>query len=193
MNERQAQAQTQPHLDPAIAELVEPDAVILAHPLRRWLWERTVKPLLDLLRIGATPQTLAWSLAIGAALGVTPILGISTVTCLLVAFVFRLNVVAMQIMNHLVFPIQLALIVVFVGAGARIFHTGNTPLSSDAFSHALHAHDWATVRLLWTWEWHALVVWAVAAALLTPLFAAAIKPLLERLLEGLRNQPVVEK
>jgi len=179
--------------DPIIDELVQPDAVILAHPMRRWLWTRTIKPLLDLLRIGATPRKLAWSIAVGAAVGVTPILGISSLACLLAAFIFRLNIVATQIMNHLVFPIQLALIVVFVSAGEHAFQTRHTAMSASAFGQALHAHDWATVQLLWTWEWHALAIWFAAALLLTPLAAFALTPLIEKLNRGLHNQPIVEK
>jgi uncharacterized protein (DUF2062 family) len=179
--------------DSVVAELVQPDATILEHPVRRWLWTRTVKPLLDLLRVGATPRTLAWSIAVGAALGVNPILGISSVACLLAAFVFRLNVVATQIINHLVFPIQLALIVVFLGAGDRVFQSRHVPMSTDAFSHALRAHDWATARMLWTWEWHALTVWFAAALLLTPLVALALTPAIEKLSRGLKQEPVIEK
>ena len=161
--------------------------------MRRWLWTRTVKPLLDLLRVGATPKTLAWSIAVGAALGMNPILGISSVACLIAAFVFRLNLVATQIINHLVFPIQLALIVVFVSAGDRAFHVSHAAMSADAFSHAMRAHDWATMQLLWTWEWHALAVWFAAALVFTPLAAIGLTPVMEKLNRGLHNQPIVEK
>jgi len=162
-------------------------------PVRRFLWKRLVKPLIDLLRIGATPRKLAWSLAVGAALGTNPLLGISSLACLAAAFLFRLNVVATQIVNHLVFPIQLALMVVFLGAGDRLFHAAHEPITRDAFTHTLRAHDWATAQLLWTWEWHALVVWLAAALVLTPLAALALTPVLEALLRGLKNQPIIEK
>jgi uncharacterized protein (DUF2062 family) len=161
--------------------------------IRRFFWKRLIKPLLDLLRIGTTPQKLAWSLAVGAALGTNPILGTSSLACLAAAFVFRLNVVATQIINHLVFPIQLALIVVFLGAGDRVFHATHHPMTRDAFTHALRAHDWATVQLLWTWEWHGVVVWLAAAVVLTPLAAMALTPVLQALLRSLKNQPTIEK
>jgi choline-glycine betaine transporter len=97
-------------------------------------------------------------------------------------------------MNHLVFPVQLALIVVFLGAGDRVFHmAAHTPMTRDAFTRALKAHDWAMAHTLWTWEWHALVVWLVVATVLTPLVAMALRPLLEALLRGLKDQPIVEK
>jgi uncharacterized protein (DUF2062 family) len=176
----------------------QPDPVVdleLSHnPVRQFFWKHLVRPLLDLLRTGATPRKLAWSLAVGAALGINPILGISSLACLAAAFIFRLNVVATQIINHLVFPIQLALIVVFLDAGDHVFRTAaHEPMSRDAFTRAIHAHDWATAQLLWTWEWHALTVWLFCAVLLTPLAALALTPALEALLRGLKHQPIVEK
>jgi hypothetical protein len=175
------------------ASNLQPIEPASSNPIRRFLRKRLVKPLIDLLRIGATPEKLAWSLAVGAALGTNPILGTSSLACLGVAFAFRLNVVATQIINHLVFPIQLALIVVFLGAGDRVFHAAHEPITRDAFTRAVHAHDWATVQLLWTWEWHGLVVWLAAAMVLTPLAAMALTPVLEALQRGLKNQPIIEK
>jgi uncharacterized protein (DUF2062 family) len=179
--------------DPVAAELVTPDAIILAHPLRRWLWARAVKPLLDLLRIGASPRKLAWSLAAGAVIGINPIVGTTTAACFAAALLFRLNVVAIQLANYLVFPAQLAMIVVFVALGGRLFRMPHAETGHDALTAAIRAHDWRTAQLIWTWEWHALVAWAIAAALLTPLLAAALTPLLERLLRGLQDEPIVEK
>jgi hypothetical protein len=180
--------ETESQADPVV------DLELSHNPVRQFFWKHLVKPLLDLLRTGATPRRLAWSLAVGAALGINPILGISSLACLAAAFIFRLNVVATQIINHLVFPIQLALIVVFLGAGDRVFRTAaHEPMSRDAFTHAIHAHDWATAQLLWTWEWHALTVWLFCAVPLTPLVALALTPALEALLGSLKHQPIVEK
>jgi uncharacterized protein (DUF2062 family) len=181
-------------LDPAEVEAIEQGTFAQRGTVQRFLWKHLLKPLLDLLRMGATPRKLAWSLAVGAALGTTPMLGVSSFACLGAAFLFRLNVVATQIMNHLVFPIQLALIVVFLSAGDRLFHTSaHTPMDRSVFTRALREHDWATAHLLWTWEWHALVVWLAAAIVLTPLAAFALGPSLEALLRGLQHQPIIEK
>jgi hypothetical protein len=42
-------------------------------------------------------------------------------------------------------------------------------------------HPWHTTRILWTWEWHALVVWAVFAAVAMPVIAMASEPVLEKM------------
>ncbi|SNS36790.1 hypothetical protein SAMN05421770_101681 [Granulicella rosea] len=144
--------------------------------------DRILTPLTNLLKTGATPQSLAWSLAIGCVIGVNPLLGSTTVVCLVVAFVFRLNLIASQIANHIVYPLELALFYVFIRIGDRIFHTGKMPLDRHEMLRGVRMHPWETTKLLWSWEWHALIVWAVFAVVAAPLIALALTPLLKRAL-----------
>ena len=153
---------------------------------------RLIGPLLHLLRVGASPRRLAWSLAVGVAVGVNPLLGSTTVLCLAVAFVLRLNLVASQISNHLVYPLQLALFFVFIHIGDTVFHTGALPLGREAMLSGMRHHPLATTRLLWTWEWHALAVWLLLMCLAVPVMAALLTPVLRRLLVTLKEQPVAE-
>ena len=140
--------------------------------------------------MGASPQRLAWSLAAGAVIGINPIVGSTTLVCLAVAFVFRLNVIASQIANHLCFPLQLALVLVYIRAGEILFRTSPLPVPANEMMHTMHLHPWATLQALWTWEWHAIVVWLLAAAIVTPLLAAILHPILNRLLATLhRHEP----
>ncbi len=159
--------------------------------LKNTVEQRLLAPILTLLRTGITPRQLAWSLAVGVAVGVNPVVGSTTLVCLAVAFLFRLNVVASQITNHLVFPAQLALVFPFLRAGELLFHTGPLPLERDHFLHAVTHHTWRTTRLLWMWEWHALVVWLAVALLGVPLLAAMLTPVLRRALEKMHVAPVV--
>lgn len=41
--------------------------------------------------------------------------------------------------------------------------------------HLSHRHPLQLIHLLWQWEWHALVIWAVLAALLMPVIAVQIR------------------
>jgi uncharacterized protein (DUF2062 family) len=159
----------------------------------RFLQRRVVQPVTDLLRIGATPERLAWSIAIGVAIGVNPLLGSTTVVALSVAGVFRLNLVASQLGNHVVYPLELAMFPVFVKLGSLLFGTPGLPLARRELLRAVKTHPWDTTKALWMWEWHALVVWAVFAVVVVPLLAMAIKPALEKMLDKLHHEPVVEK
>ena len=146
-----------------------------------FLHHRIVKPLLDMLRMGCSPRRLAWSVAVGLALGLNPLLGSATLVSLAVAGVFRLNLVASQIATHIAYPIEVALFFVFIRLGNRIFHTGHLPLHREALLSAIRHHPWDTTKMLWAWEWHALTVWAVAALVFTPIIAALLVPVFRRL------------
>lgn len=128
--------------------------------------------------MGATPKRLAWSVAVGLLIGINPLFGSTTILCLAVALLFRLNVAASQLGNHLVYPLQLALVIPFLQLGSKVFHTAPAPLSPHTLLEAARAHPMALIRQIWQWEWHALVVWAVIAAILTPPIAYALKPLM---------------
>jgi uncharacterized protein (DUF2062 family) len=156
-------------------------------PKHGWLYRRAALPILALLRRGASPQKLAWSLAAGLLIGVNPILGSTTVLCLALAFIFRLNIVASQITNHLVYPLQLVFVIPFIRLGSRLFHTAPMPLSGKELLHAARETPLALIRQLWLWESHALVVWAIFTAVLVPVFALAMTPILARLLSRVQH------
>ena len=156
-----------------------PDSATPAH--HNWFYRRAVLPILALLRMGATPRALAWSIAVGLVIGINPIVGTTTLLCLAAAFLFRLNVVASQIANHAVFPLELALVIPFIRLGSRVFGTAAMPLSPHVFFHAARTAPLALTRELWLWEWHALVLWAAVALVAAPLIASALIPLLQRM------------
>ena len=154
---------------------------------------RAVAPVLQLLRYGATPERLAWSLAVGLVIGVNPLLGSTTLLALIVAPLFRLNVMASQLGNHLMYPLELLLFPVFMRLGSMLFHTAGLPLERGEIVKAVKLHPWATTRLLWSWEWHALVVWGMFAVVTVPVLRIVLRPVLARMLDALHHEPVVEK
>jgi uncharacterized protein (DUF2062 family) len=146
------------------------------------VWQRWgVQPVTGLLRHGAEPKKLAWSLALGMVVGVNPLLGSTTLLALGLASVFRLNLVASQVGNHAMYPLEIALFPVFVKLGSLVFSTAKLPLHGKALWEAVKAHPWDTTRVLWTWEWHALVVWVAFAAVAMPAIALGIRPVLEKM------------
>ncbi|MBS1820618.1 MAG: DUF2062 domain-containing protein [Acidobacteria bacterium] len=158
-----------------------------------WLYRRIALPILALLRMGATPQRLAWSIAVGVVIGINPLLGSTTVLCLAVAAIFRLNIAASQVGNHIVYPLELLLFVPFLQLGSMVFHTAGLPLAPSAILEAARRHPIDLVREIWRWEWHALVVWAAIAVVVAPVIAVALTPLLRRLLTRVerRQYPIL--
>jgi hypothetical protein len=143
--------------------------------------------------MGASPEKLAWSIAVGLLIGINPILGSTTILCLALAFIFRLNVAASQLGNHVVYPLQFILIIPFIRAASRIFHTAPMPLSANELLHAAREHPLALSRQLWQWEWHAFILWAATAIIAIPIVALAITPVLRLLLGRVRahKYPVI--
>jgi hypothetical protein len=66
------------------------------------------------------PERAALLLSVGLVLGVFPINGIPTVLCLIAAFVFRLNAPALQLLNSLSTPLQLALLLPLARVGQKV-------------------------------------------------------------------------
>jgi hypothetical protein len=160
-----------------------------------WLYRRVALPVFALLRMGASPEKLAWSIAAGLLIGINPILGSTTVLCLAVAFLFRLNVAASQLGNHIVYPLELILVIPFIHVASRIFHTAPMPLSASELLHAAREHPLALSRQLWLWEWHAFLLWAAIAVVAVPSIALALTPILRRFLDRVRahKYPVISE
>jgi uncharacterized protein (DUF2062 family) len=129
--------------------------------------------------MGASPERLAWSLAVGIVVGINPLLGSTTVLALSLAAVFRLNVVASQVGNHAMYPFELALFPVFIKLGSMLFVTEKLPMHGKKLFEAARTHPWDTTRILWHWEWHALVIWAMFATVALPALALGLRPVLE--------------
>jgi uncharacterized protein (DUF2062 family) len=145
---------------------------------KRWL----VGPILDLLRQGVTPEKIALSVALGAALGVIPALGWSTTLCAIAAIVLRLNLPAIQIVNYFVYPAQIALLVPFFRWGEKLFRAQHFPISVPQIYGLFHAGAWIAIKLLWTTIWHAIVVWGMMAPVFIGLLYVILMPLLRRAL-----------
>src|SRR5713101_5645003 len=86
-----------------------------------FFYRRVVGPIGELLRQGVTPEKIALSVALGAALGVFPVIGATTTLCALAALILRLNLPAIQIVNYVVYPLQIALLIPFFRIGERLF------------------------------------------------------------------------
>ena len=143
---------------------------------------RLIRPILDLLRQGVTPEKMALSIALGAALGVIPVLGWSTTLCAIAAIVLRLNLPAIQIVNYFVYPAQIALLVPFFRWGEKLFRAPHFPISVPQIYGLFHAGAWIATKLLWTTIWHAIVVWGMLAPFFVGLVFVILLPLLRHAL-----------
>jgi len=129
---------------------------------------------------------------LGIVLGINPSIGITTLLVILLAWAFGLNQIASQIGAHSVAPLHLLLFIPFIDLGVYLFHTRQLPLNRQQIEHLSH-NPWHLVRNIWQWEWHALIVWGVVAAVGMPLLAIHIRRALVLLMRRhrtlLRSRP----
>jgi uncharacterized protein (DUF2062 family) len=152
-----------------------------------WARERIREPLLSLLRQGLSPRGLAWSLAVGLALGTIPLLGTSTLLCVGLAAAFRLNQPAMQLANYLAYPLQILLFYPFLRMGGALFGLPHETISLGHLQAALRSDAWGALRMSWSGLWHASVAWALVVPLPTVLLAWGLTPVFRRALETFRR------
>jgi uncharacterized protein (DUF2062 family) len=168
--------------------------VLVPGSIREFFRCRILRPLLRQLRGGVTPRRLAWSLALGMVIGINPSMGITTLLVIMIAWTFGLNQIASQIGSHAVTPIHLLLFVPFIELGVHLFHTSRLPLDRRQIEH-LSRHPWYLIRDIWQWEWHALIVWGLVAAIAMPLLAMYIRRALVLLMRRhrtlLRSRPAL--
>ena len=127
--------------------------------------------MLAQLRQGITPQKIALTVALGAAIGVFPILGSTTLLCALVGLRLRLNQPVIQLVNYVMYPLQLALLLPFYRAGETLFRQPHLPIFSisDLATRFQHSPgqffiDYGMVGV------YGMVVWL----LLAPVLVAAL-------------------
>jgi uncharacterized protein (DUF2062 family) len=147
-----------------------------------FLFRRLVQPLLDLLKQGVTPEKLALSVALGAVFGIFPALGATTAFCALIAFVWRLNLPAIQIVNYFMYPVQLAVLLPFYRLGEKLFRAPHLAIFVPQIYAMAKANLWGSIKFLWSTTWHAIVVWAIVAPFLTVLLYVIFVPLFRRTL-----------
>jgi uncharacterized protein (DUF2062 family) len=133
---------------------------------RGWLRRHVGGPLSLMLRHGSTPEKLAISLALGAALGIFPIVGTSTLLCFAVALGFRLNHPAIQIANHLMYPFQIPMVLVFVRFGEALVDSPPMPFDPRVVAATIRADPAAFFARFGLTAGHAILGWAAAAPLL---------------------------
>jgi uncharacterized protein (DUF2062 family) len=146
-----------------------------------WFYRKLVLPVIDLLRQGITPEKIALSLAIGICLGVFPVIGSTTILCTLAAIVFRLNLPAIQLVNYLVYPLQLALLIPFIRFGEVLFRAPHVSLSLTIIYESIKRSAWQTTKTYWTSGWHAMIAWLLVGPLMIWIMYLVLVPALRRL------------
>ena len=152
-------------------------------PPRTWLQRRLVDPFMSLLKAGLSPSSLALTVGLGVAFGLAPTFGLTTIISTAVALRLRLNVAAMQLVCHVLSPLQLLLLLPLLRWGATLLGQGRVvaSISLDQIKVMVKTDGWGSVlHLLWRAELGALLIWAVAAVPVVLGLYVGLRPLFKR-------------
>lgn len=136
----------------------------MIRPLRKVL-----DTVIALLRQGTTPEKIAQATALAAVLAVFPVLGSTTLLCAGTAAWFRLNLPLMQLVNFLMYPVQLALLIPLMSVGSSFFNLAPLPPLTQLLK-LVATHPWEAIRVFWPATLSGIGAWL----LLSPLAAIAI-------------------
>lgn len=146
--------------------------------LQRWI----IAPIREQLTRGVTPEKLSWTIALGLTLGIFPIMGSTSLVCLIAGYFLKLNQAILHLFKTLTYPLHLALILVFIRIGQYLNGVPPIPFSIPQLmvrfkdSPTQFARDFGMAAL------HGIEAWAIAALILIPLIRFITLPLLNKLI-----------
>lgn len=148
--------------------------------MKHWLHRRVVAPIVQLLLQGITPRKIAQSMAVGLCLSTFPLLGVTSLLCLAAAIRLRLNVVAIQLVNWLAAPLQVALLIPFYRMGIRLFSLPDFPMTPQGMIAAFREDFLGTFAGMWMTVAGGAAIWLALIVPVSLLFFVAMDAALRR-------------
>jgi uncharacterized protein (DUF2062 family) len=121
--------------------------------------------MVGLLKQGTSPERIALSVALGGVVGIIPLPGISTVVCVLLAIVLRLNHAVIQAANYAVYPFQILFLGGYILLGNQWFGGSASLASFDSLAVLMREDVWAGLLAMKRAGLHAVAVWVVTSPL----------------------------
>ena len=153
---------------------------------RTWVQRRLLDPFMSLLKAGLSPGSLALTVGLGFAFGISPTVGFTTLLGTATALRLRLNVAAMQLVAHLLSPVQLLLLLPLLRWGATLLGQGEkvANLTLDQIKHMIKVEGWGSViQLLWRAELGAVIIWLAVSVPLVAAVYFGLRPVFRKVLK----------
>ena len=176
----------------AVAEPISPAAppAPAASPTRTFWQRRFRDPVIAQLTQGITPEKIALTLAIGSSCALFPIIGTTTLLCFLVALLLRLNQPIIQLLNQVLWPVQVSAIFACVHLGETVTGAPRVSFSLTRMSQLFWDSPVKFFNEFGATALHAVVGWTLVA----PFYIAAVyyltRPIL-RTVNRLRTEAAV--
>jgi len=158
-------------------------------PPVRTPWQRhVIDPVAAQLTQGITPEKIALTLAVGSALALFPILGTTTLLCLLAGILLRLNQPIIQIVNALCTPLHLPVIYFLVRLGSKLFDTPSEHMGIRMMNHMLWDDPREFLERFGQTAIHAIAAWGIIFPFWVTIVYLLALPVLR---EALRRRVVI--
>jgi uncharacterized protein (DUF2062 family) len=132
------------------------------------------------LQCGLAPRQLAFTLALGFAIGCIPLLGVTTAICALLALVLRLNMPAIQAANWIAMPFQVVLLIPFLRLGQWLFRGPAMVFNPRVLAAQIEAAPWHVATQMSGVFGEAVLAWLITAGPALLLMTLSLTPLLHR-------------
>ncbi|MFC5863772.1 DUF2062 domain-containing protein [Acidicapsa dinghuensis] len=146
----------------------------------RGSWPSVHAKLNEWLGRGISPRQLAFTLALGFALGCLPMLGVSTAICAVLAMALRLNMPAIQAANWIAMPFQVILLVPFLRLGQWIVPGAPGSIAPERLLAQMQSSPWHAVEQMGGAISHAILAWGLAAGPALLLLTVLLTPVIHR-------------
>jgi len=142
------------------------------------LRRRIVRPVVEQLTQGLSPDAIALTIAVGLAIAVIPVVGTTTVLCTTSAIVLRLNQPLIQAINYVSFPLQLAFIVPYLRLGRLLFGGPAVHMSAGELATFVTSRPGEALESLWRVTLQALGAWVLTAPFIAAVVFFSVRPVL---------------
>lgn len=130
--------------------------------LPRTSWQRhVIDPIAAQLTQGITPEKVALTVAVGSALALFPILGTTTLLCLVAGVLLQLNQPIIQMVNALCTPVHLPAIYCLARLGNKMFGVPASHVGIRIMNHMLWDDPREFFEKFGMTAVHAIAAWAV--------------------------------
>ncbi len=132
----------------------------------------------SMLKDGVSPKKITLCIALGVSLGVFPVLGMTTLLCTIAAAVLRLNMPAIQMVNFIVYPLQLILLAPFYGIGSWLFNQPDWHVVKGSLIDLIRNDFWGSMANLWDLTLYAIITWLAISPLIILVLYLILKPVI---------------
>jgi len=117
----------------------------------------------ELLYGGLSPDKISAAIATGIVVGLFPLLGTTSLLCLALGKIFKLNHLLLQAVNQIVYPLQLLLLIPLIQLGRIVLGQGVTDISLNKLSDSEMWTDISFYTGLALQQLYAVFIWALLA------------------------------